>query len=75
MEERNRSGFILPSKDRTEIKTVNASNSFITKTANFNNCYAEKAYEKLLTDLSEFQDRDAGWALHKIMNLKINFNC
>lgn len=38
------------------------------------NFYAKNVYEKLLTDLSEFQERDSGWTPQKIMLLKINFN-
>lgn len=66
--------FIWPSKRTIEIKFFNTSNSVITNTTNLTDWYTENLYGKILTQLSEFQEKESGWALHKIMYLRININ-
>lgn len=49
-------------------------NFVIDKTTNLDIWYRENVQEKILTDLSEFQERDSGWSLNEILLLRDNIN-
>ncbi|XP_066600158.1 uncharacterized protein [Prorops nasuta] len=62
------------SKDISDDKHVCTKNSVLYKTDNFKEWYRLNIVEILLKELSEFQERDSGWALEKILSLIVNIN-
>ncbi|XP_066600001.1 uncharacterized protein [Prorops nasuta] len=59
----------IPVKDISDDKNISTKNSVLYKTDNFSDWYRQNIVETILNDLSEFQERDSGWALERILNL------
>ena len=66
--------FILPHTGTVEIKTFNTRNEVISNITNLDDWYKKYILEKILRKLEEFQERDLGWALSKILHLKVHIN-
>lgn len=57
-----------------EFKYFNTANAPIYRNTDIGEWFDVKITKPILTDLEEFQERDSGWALKKIINLGININ-
>nr|WP_253308703.1 DNA polymerase [Rickettsia endosymbiont of Ceutorhynchus assimilis] len=57
-----------------EYKYFTTSNSPIYKETELDQWFDENVTEPIMIELEEFQERDSGWALKKIVNLGININ-
>lgn len=66
--------FVQPKTLETDIKHFSTRNSVIDKTTDLKTWYKENVQDKILKELEEFQERDSGWALYQILNLKVNIN-
>lgn len=66
--------FILPLSKQVELKTFTTSNSVIDKSVNLKHWYKLNIIDKLMTDVTQFEEKDSGWALFEILNLKLNIN-
>lgn len=66
--------FIQPSKNLVEVKTFNTRNEVIDGVTDLKEWYNVNVLDKLMSKLSEFQERDSGWALAEILHLKVNIN-
>ncbi|CAH0551589.1 unnamed protein product [Brassicogethes aeneus] len=68
--------FIKRSGDQiiNEIKYFNTKNEVIDSGVDLKKWFSENVVDKILNKLSEFAEKDSGWALHKILNLEININ-
>nr|XP_012219810.1 PREDICTED: uncharacterized protein LOC105670709 [Linepithema humile] len=60
--------------DKTAVKTIATKNQEIYPTSDLNEWYTKHVVDVILTSLEEFQERDSGWALSRILNLTINVN-
>lgn len=58
--------------DKTAVKTVTTKNHGLLPASDLPAWYNEHVLDKTLAD--EFQERDSGWALSKILNLTVNVN-
>lgn len=67
--------FIKPSDGETDIKHFTTKNRVIDHNTNIKQFYLSHIKENVLTKLEEFQERDSGWALYEILQLKVNINC
>ncbi|KYN20084.1 hypothetical protein ALC57_07571, partial [Trachymyrmex cornetzi] len=61
-------------KDVRAIKSINTKNNEIYRCTDICEWYERHVIEPTLTSLEEFQERDSGWALSRILNLTINVN-
>jgi len=66
--------FILPHTGKTDVKHFTTTNNIIDKSTNLKKWYEHNVEDKLLNKLEEFQERDSGWALYRILYLKVNIN-
>lgn len=57
-----------------EVKTIKTSNYELFMESDLNDWYKNCVCKPILTKLQEFQERDSGWALQKILSLSINVN-
>ncbi|XP_074041973.1 uncharacterized protein [Leptinotarsa decemlineata] len=57
-----------------EYKYFTTTNSPIYRDTALNDWFDEKVTTPILRELEEFQGRDSGWALKKILNLDVNIN-
>ncbi|XP_030745267.1 uncharacterized protein LOC115874300 [Sitophilus oryzae] len=57
-----------------ETKYLNTKNTAVYRDMNLDVWFKKHVLDPLLTDLDEFQERDSGWALSKVINLTININ-
>lgn len=57
-----------------ELQYFNTFNHTINASMDLSIWFSENVYKKLEPRLSDFQDRDSGWALHRIVELLINVN-
>ena len=55
-------------------KSITTKNCELFRTLDLNEWYERHVIEPTLTSLEEFQERDSGWALSRILNLTININ-
>ncbi|XP_036151273.1 uncharacterized protein LOC118648878 [Monomorium pharaonis] len=55
-------------------KSITTKNCELFRTLDLNEWYERHIIEPTLTSLEEFQERDSGWALSRILNLIININ-
>ncbi|XP_076638206.1 uncharacterized protein LOC143350178 [Colletes latitarsis] len=55
-------------------KSINTRNCELFHTSDLQEWYQRCIVEPTLTSLEEFQERDSGWALTRIMNLTVNVN-
>ncbi|XP_036148439.1 uncharacterized protein LOC118647504 [Monomorium pharaonis] len=60
--------------DKHANKSVNTKNYALFQLSNLNEWYELYVIEPTLALLEEFQERDSGWALSRILNLTININ-
>ena len=61
-------------KEITDLKYFNTKNAIIDVGTDLQTWFSENVCDKLLNKLSEFQERDSGYALQRIINLEININ-
>nr|CAH7726767.1 unnamed protein product [Callosobruchus chinensis] len=66
--------FIKPSSGEEEIKHFQTKNRVIDHNTDLNIYYNDHIQNNILNKLEEFQERDSGWSLYEIIQLKINFN-
>lgn len=68
----------LNEESKREIKSFKTRNEVLlddnSSAEIFDNWYVNNISKPILTSLEEFQERDSGWALSKIINLIININ-
>lgn len=62
------------SGETSDTKTFNTANSELFALTDLNEWYEKSVYKRTLTLLEEFQERDSGWALSKILHLLVNVN-
>ncbi|XP_067216433.1 uncharacterized protein [Linepithema humile] len=60
--------------DKTAVKTIATKNQKIYPTSDLNQWYTKHVVDTILTSLEEFQERDSGWALSRILDFTINVN-
>nr|CAI5852102.1 unnamed protein product [Callosobruchus analis] len=65
--------FIKPSGEE-DIKHFQTKNRVIDHNTDLNIYYDDHIQNNILNKLEEFQERDSGWSLYEIIQLKINFN-
>ncbi|XP_067216712.1 uncharacterized protein [Linepithema humile] len=59
---------------KTAVKTIATKNCELFLTSDLQEWYTRHVVDAILTSLEEFQERDSGWALSRILNLMINVN-
>lgn len=60
--------------DKHMYKSINARNVELFRTSELRAWYEQRIVEPTLALLDEFQERDSGWALTRILNLTVNIN-
>jgi len=60
--------------DKSANKSIATRNYELFRTSNLREWYELRVVEPILTSLEEFQERDSGWALSRILNLTVNAN-
>ncbi|EZA55644.1 hypothetical protein X777_04316 [Ooceraea biroi] len=55
-------------------KSINTRNRALFRTSNLKEWFAQYVIEPTLASLEEFQERDSGWALSRILDLTVNIN-
>jgi len=60
--------------DKRANKSIVTRNYELFRTSDLQEWYESRVVEPTLTSLKEFQERDSGWALSRILNLLINVN-
>ena len=60
--------------DKRANKSVNTKNYAFFQVSDLNEWYQRYVIEATLAKLEEFQERDSGWALSRILNLTVNIN-
>ncbi|XP_060528400.1 uncharacterized protein LOC132703267 [Cylas formicarius] len=61
-------------QDVTDVKYISTKNAVIDLGTDLNEWFVENVKIQILNKLSEFQERDSGFALQKILYLEININ-
>ena len=61
-------------KDKRANKSIITKNSEIYRCTDMREWYERHVVESILASLEEFQERDSGWALSRILNLIVNVN-
>ena len=61
-------------KDKRTNKSIIMKNSEIYRCTDIREWYERHIIEPIVASLEEFQERDNGWALSRIVNLTINVN-
>ena len=62
------------SGDKCANKSVNTKNYELFCSSNLKEWHELRVIEPILTSLEEFQERDSGWTLSRILNLTVNVN-
>ncbi|XP_070163481.1 uncharacterized protein [Polyergus mexicanus] len=62
------------SGDKSVNKSVNTRNYELFRTSDLHEWYERRVVEPTLASLEEFQERDSGWALSRILDLTVNIN-
>ncbi|XP_070158799.1 uncharacterized protein [Polyergus mexicanus] len=62
------------SGDKRTNKSVNTRNCELFRTSDLHEWYERRVVEPTLASLEEFQERDSGWALSRILDLTVNIN-
>ncbi|KMQ83109.1 hypothetical protein RF55_20902 [Lasius niger] len=62
------------SGDKRANKSINTKNCELFHTSDLCEWYERRVIEPTLASLEEFQERDSGWALSRILNLTVNVN-
>ncbi|XP_067208470.1 uncharacterized protein, partial [Linepithema humile] len=60
--------------DKTAVKTIATKNCELFPTSDLQEWYTRHVEDDILAALEEFQERDSGWALSRILNLTVNVN-
>jgi len=60
--------------DKSANKSIATRNYELFRTSNLREWYELRVVEPILASLEEFQERDSGWALSRILNLIVNAN-
>ena len=60
--------------DKHACKSINTRNCELFRTSDLQEWYQRCVVEPTLASLEEFQERDSGWALARILNLIVNVN-
>ena len=60
--------------EKCATKSINTRNCELFQTSNLQEWYERRVIAPTLASLEEFQERDSGWALSRILNLIINVN-
>ncbi|XP_026826253.1 uncharacterized protein LOC113562126 [Ooceraea biroi] len=60
--------------EKTANKSINTRNRALFRTSNLKEWFARYVIEPTLASLEEFQERDSGWALSRILDLTVNVN-
>jgi len=60
--------------DKTAVKTIATKNRELFQTSDLHEWYTKYVVDTILASLEEFQKRDSGWALSRILDLTINVN-
>ncbi|XP_036140462.1 uncharacterized protein LOC118644854 [Monomorium pharaonis] len=60
--------------DKRANKSINTKNCELFQTSDLDEWYERRVIEPTLASLEEFQERDSGWALSRILNLILNIN-
>jgi len=60
--------------DKRANKSINTRNYELFRTSNLREWYERHVIEPTLAALEEFQERDSGWALSRILDLTVNVN-
>nr|CAI5835616.1 unnamed protein product [Callosobruchus analis] len=68
--------FVISKADKviTEFKYFMTSNSPIYQDTNIREWFDSKATHPIMKQLQEFQEKDSGWALKRVVNLGVNIN-
>ena len=61
-------------KDKRVHKSIITKNNEIYRYTDLREWYEQRVIEPILASLEEFQERDSGWALSRILNLIVNVN-
>ncbi|KAL6433627.1 hypothetical protein ACFW04_006610 [Cataglyphis niger] len=61
-------------KVNTVVKTIVTKNHPLLPTSDLREWYGKRVVDAILASLEEFQERDSGWALSRILNLTVNVN-
>ncbi|CAH0555084.1 unnamed protein product [Brassicogethes aeneus] len=67
-------GEFLKIELNNEIKYFSTKNIVIDGSVNLKNWFQDNVVDKILNKLSEFSEKDSGWALKKVLSLEININ-
>ncbi|XP_070153659.1 uncharacterized protein [Polyergus mexicanus] len=62
------------SGDKIDIKTITTKNYPLLPLSDLQEWYGKRVIDATLASLEEFQERDSGWALSRILNLTVNVN-
>ncbi|KYM93806.1 hypothetical protein ALC62_15595 [Cyphomyrmex costatus] len=60
--------------DKRSFKSITTKNYELYGASDLKEWYDEHVMDAILSDLEEFQERDSGWALSRILNLIVNVN-
>lgn len=66
--------FIKPQTGETDFKHFGTRNQVIDCNTNLKDWYTDYVVENILKKLEEFQEKDSGWALYRILHLKVHIN-
>jgi len=60
--------------EKTAVKTIATKNRELFQISDLHKWYTKYVVDTILASLEEFQERDSGWALSRILDLTINVN-
>jgi len=60
--------------EKTAVKTIATKNRELFQTSDLHKWYTKYVIDIILASLEEFQERDSGWALSRILDLTVNVN-
>nr|XP_034192558.1 uncharacterized protein LOC117609909 [Osmia lignaria] len=60
--------------NKSDVKSFSVRNKQLFSTSNLNDWYDKYVVNSTLTLMEEFQERDSGWAISKILHLMLNIN-
>lgn len=66
--------FVKPQTGETDVKHFSTKNRIIDHNTNLKQFYVDHVKNNILNKLEDFQERDSGWALYEILQLKLNIN-
>lgn len=61
-------------KEKIAAMGFNTRNNVLYITSDLHQWYVEHVVKPIIVELEEFQERDSGWALYRIINLMVNIN-